>query len=354
MIERTTYFSKKITLLNVLSTLLVVILHAKPQERFGLPLDISQPFIYMIWVLTQAAVPLFFFISALLFYRNCSMSDIPRKLCSRFWSLVVPYILWNSLFVGIFWGITHVNYLHSMMNMGAVLNTPKEIIIAIITARYTVLWFVKDLIILSLLSPIIVLLLRNKGVAVLAQVIFITLPIVLPNYVMIGYEHTVNWLPIYFMGAIIGSTFSYEESENRINLASMPWLTKKTKWIVGTCSTILFVSLYISALRGEDYFYLYRLIAPICIWFLTDILLHRYINETFQVKTWMSYCFVIYCAHQFLLNVVEKIFVLATTPTSFTLNFMFIACPIVVIGSIILICHLTHDTKVYKILSGGR
>ena len=70
-INRNSYFSKKITFLNVFLTFIIVVLHAKTPERWGLPLDMTFPFIYVVNVFTQIGVPMFFFISGLLFYKNC-------------------------------------------------------------------------------------------------------------------------------------------------------------------------------------------------------------------------------------------------------------------------------------------
>jgi surface polysaccharide O-acyltransferase-like enzyme len=54
------YFKSKITFLNVILTIMIVILHAKSPERFGLLLE-DYPVIYSISMLCRVATPLFFF-----------------------------------------------------------------------------------------------------------------------------------------------------------------------------------------------------------------------------------------------------------------------------------------------------
>ena len=98
------YFSKKIVLLNWILTMLIVLLHGNPVIRFGLDMNTdSTIFIKLLFSACQVAVPLFFLISAILFYRTCTkFDDLKSKLRRRIKSLLIPYLLWNTLFVGIF------------------------------------------------------------------------------------------------------------------------------------------------------------------------------------------------------------------------------------------------------------
>ena len=48
------------------------------------------------------------------------------------------------------------------MNMKGVLNSPKEILVGIIFSEYTPLWFVKNLILYSLISPILLFIISKK------------------------------------------------------------------------------------------------------------------------------------------------------------------------------------------------
>lgn len=130
----------------------------------------------------RVAVPLFFFVSGYLFFfgfKPGQYINYKQKFKRRFHSLLVPYILWNTLYLGIFAigqmlfptlmsgnnkliaDYSILNYLQVYWNIiGGLfpLNGP--------------FWFLRDLIIVSLLSPFIQLLIKyTKGGIVLLLLI---------------------------------------------------------------------------------------------------------------------------------------------------------------------------------------
>ncbi len=346
--DRSFYFSKKVTFLNTFMTFLIVILHAKTPERWGLPLDMRYPFIYLVNAFTQVGVPMFFFISGLLFYRNCTFSEIERKLHSRVHSLLVPYIIWNTLFVGIFFFLTHIPFFHDKMNAGNVLDDPLEIINAILNARYSVLWFVKDLMIFCLLSAGIFLTLKNRTAAFTILILSI-MNVLLSNY---SYENIFTWFPIYFSGAIMGKYYS---GENHSYCSITSYMKNKVqRYCTITILTIGFVCLYVVAIYKPEGVFIFRLISPIILWYLTDLLLEHFLNKRFHTKVWMSYTFFIFCTHHFLLNVIQKMVVLTCPPTPLVLNVTYIISPIVVVGILIITAKFLSRYKFYTYLSGGR
>ena len=342
------YFSKKVTFLSVVLTFMIVILHAKTPERWGLPLNMDNPFIYLTNVFAQMGVPMFFFISGLLFYRNCDFKVIERKLYSRVHSLLIPYVIWNVLFVGIFWVLTHVPLLHNRMNMGEVLNDPVEIIYAIINARYTVLWFVKDLMIFCALSAGIYIALSNIKVA-LAVLALSIINALLGDY---GYENICMWFPMYFTGAIVGKFYLNKSAL----YGDLSGIIKKPfhKRCVTALLLAVLVLLYIMAARDAGNLFYYRLLAPILVWMVVDFLLKGFITQRFQVRPWMKYMFFIYCTHQFVLNVLQKFVVMTCPPTPLTLNLTFILSPVVVIVLLICTAKMLSRYRFYSYLSGGR
>ena len=107
--------------------------------------------------LVKVAVPVFFIISGYLFFANVDVLDSRvyfKKIRRRFWTLLVPYVVWNFLMAvkmghidwNAFWiyyakaGV-QIDWFGNMQLMTAPCNMP--------------LWFLRDLIIVSLLSPII-------------------------------------------------------------------------------------------------------------------------------------------------------------------------------------------------------
>lgn len=123
-------------------------------------------------ILCTVCVPAFFFISGYLFFikvDNYSMADYKKKLQSRFKTLFIPYILWNSFLVIIlfakqfhghsFAGVMEVNWLscywdytkapdlHNLWGWPLAIAYPVD----------GPLWFIRDLIITSIASPLIYL-----------------------------------------------------------------------------------------------------------------------------------------------------------------------------------------------------
>lgn len=342
------YFINKIAFLNVFLTILVVFLHAKTPERWGLALDMDYSFIYWTNVFTQIAVPTFFFISGLLFYRKCTFQEIERKLKSRAFSLLVPYLIWNTLFVILFFLMANIPSIHERMNAGNILSSPKEIIFAIVNARYTVLWFVKDLMLFCLLSAPIFILLRSLKSACL----FLILSVVLALMIEGGPESVYKWFPMYFSGAIVGRFFvDRKDSYNYF----LEYLSPTIRKCVVSLSMAVFIALWLlSGLYPEQFIFSFRFLSPILLWVLVDAFLVRYLQSGFQKRSWMKHMFFIYCTHQFVLNVIQKIVVLNCQPTQWILNVTYILSAVFTFCSLTYIANYLSKYRFYRYLSGGR
>ena len=123
----------------------------------------------------RLSVPLFFFISGYLFFYKIdqfSKEIFINKLKRRFKSLFLPYIIWNALCISLYMGLDylgyHINYLEDKGNnpltfLRAFIGFDENSLYAY-PAVYQ-LWFLRDLMIIILLSPILYFLLnRFKGV----------------------------------------------------------------------------------------------------------------------------------------------------------------------------------------------
>lgn len=155
----------------------VVFIHSNPHMMTfsgNTPVDIDQFHVYNIvhllfnYILTSIAVPLFFFISGFLFfYRSDFSADTYRhKLKKRFKTLIIPYIIWNLIIVTLYF---IAQYFMPSFTSG----TSKPVVdynwldwINIfwdnckgMPVSYQ-LWFLRDLIMLSLLSPLIYLIVK--------------------------------------------------------------------------------------------------------------------------------------------------------------------------------------------------
>ena len=337
------YFTNKITFLNVLLTFCIVLLHAKTPERYGLDLDWNYPFIYSVTILCNAAVPLFYFISGLLFYKTClSFQDVTRKIKSRIYSLLIPYLLWNTIFVTIFFILVRIPIIHQTMNMGKILGTPVDFLYAILGSYHTDLWFVKNLIVYTLLSPIVFYIVRNKKTRLISLLVLAFL------YVFYDWEYThlMNWLLIYYIGALFGYNY------NSIYPKILESFRDRTIFVISI--PLLFIVLYIISLLDVDMIKYYRLCSPMLIFCIVDIWLYDYLNNSFVKKRWMSYMFFIYCTHHFVLNVLQKIIVISLPHTGVVMHLSYIVTPVLTVLLLIGFSNKTSHFKIYKMLNGGR
>lgn len=334
-----TYFRNKITILNIFLTFMIVLLHAKSPERFGLEIE-DYPVIYAISMLCRVATPLFFFVSALLFLKGCTFNDLERKYASRIHSLLIPYVLWNVIFVVIFWFLAHVPAFSSKMHIGSILNTPKEIIIAIFNSYHTDLWFIRNLMFYTLIVPVFLCLFKNKQVSSLILVLLLCVAV----YIEPEYKSLLRWLPIYYMGAMCGYYWDNHTIGTFIH-------GKHSKFFTFISLLILFGLYLLSLWKNNDLYIIYT--SPLLIWFIVDGLLYKTI-QNLKLKKWMSYMFFIFCTHHFVLNVLQKIVVLYCEPNSIVIFLTYIFSSIVCVLILIKVADLISHYKFYKILTGGR
>ena len=153
-------FRDNVTWMSFLLTLLVIWTHALNAELFlgetgkssaaGLTESLLGEH------LAQIAVPGFFMMSAVLFFRNYRPEDTLRKWERRFRSLVIPYFSWNLLYYLGYLIATRAPVLREITGKEEVPISLKELLEALLLYKYNhVFWFVFQLILLALLSPLV-------------------------------------------------------------------------------------------------------------------------------------------------------------------------------------------------------
>ena len=121
------YLSYKILFFNFILSVLIVLLHSNCKVTLGWNNDGTNlsNFIELlttyICCIGHIAVPMFYIISAYLFYHNIStLKDTLSKIKKRIKTLLIPYLLWNTFFVFIFLVILRSplsKYLHMNNNL---------------------------------------------------------------------------------------------------------------------------------------------------------------------------------------------------------------------------------------------
>jgi surface polysaccharide O-acyltransferase-like enzyme len=178
------YLRVKIKVLSFFLVVLVVIVHAYNTNQVTEPTGLYRiyglnGFIqeYFCQGMNRIASPLFFIISGYLFFVNLTgkRQDFVRKVKKRFITLIVPYLLWSL------WGILFYIFLQSALpstisfsrghildyDLGKLLNT-----FFLDPVPYQ-LWYVRDLAVFAIISPLLYLLLKYLRVSLLLLCVFI-------------------------------------------------------------------------------------------------------------------------------------------------------------------------------------
>ncbi len=92
------YFWDKKAKISYILAVLVLLLHSSTPANYpDMPIWAANFFLFIQNVHTKIAVPLFFIISGALYYRDYDHSKYFDKIRRRFFSLIVPFLLWNII-----------------------------------------------------------------------------------------------------------------------------------------------------------------------------------------------------------------------------------------------------------------
>lgn len=285
------------------------------------------------------AIPSFFMISGFLFYRNFSITNTLNKYKSRFFTLLIPYLVWNSVAFLIFAIFTHTPFIAAYINMGAVDLTVNGIAKGIFMGEYNALWFVRVLIGLVILAPVFYYLLRNRIIGA------ITLSIL---YIIHWFLYVDEFTILY------GSLFFF--FGGYISIHYFKIAIKKYSNFLFYIS--LFVSILISFALINQWILSYTpirqttlLIFCITIWIISD-------KVNFPVKKpwWVHISFFISCSHGVILESTEKIILIVLGNNVFGAAIDYVFAPIITFIIIITIATLLKKylPRTWKIINGNR
>lgn len=156
--------SRKISVLSFILCLGVMTIHTYNLEVYGIGNSAGFVFwfeTFMNRLANGICVPYFFVLSGFLFFRNFDMSCLLRKYKSRCLSILVPYIVWNTLYYLFFAGITRTPILR-FMNVGEKMEFGLRAYGDYVWNGYYTLWFLRVLIWMILCAPVLWLLLKRR------------------------------------------------------------------------------------------------------------------------------------------------------------------------------------------------
>ena len=296
--------------------------------------------------ITRFAVPMFFMMSGITFFKNYDNKKYLTKIKARFFTLVIPYLLWNTI-----WMLWEIFTSHSFIANFSPDNMPYPLtLISILKGIFfyscnVPFWFVLDLIIFSFAAPIVFLIIKNKYVGIIS-VIVISIVSLFGIYLPMGLFYYPMAIVFYLMGGIIGYHFfdlASKKSSKPMQIASLVFLVA---YIVA--KNIVPQEIHINNYLTQTVVYT---LAAFSLWNIVDMFIER-----IKPRAIYNRSFAVYAMHLPIAIVILKILDFCA-PQSLWLEIpkfiIMIASTLVIIN---LVCAFLEKLapKIYATLTGSR
>jgi fucose 4-O-acetylase-like acetyltransferase len=332
------------------SSLIIVLRHASGYGNYTLDMS-KRGDIIVKWIIDtirfdgvfNVALPTFFFVSGVLFYKNFKMEDVFSKYKSRFRTLFIPYLIWNTIWMVFIILIGLVPGIADKLNQVESFELSiQNILLGIFYHKYNpVYWYVMQLIIYTLLSPVIYKLLENKyiGIAVVV-LLFLNETGCISIFSLISKYIPLSGLFFYVTGAFIG--IHYLKILNRSY--------KRSIYLIAGGLLAILILIYPESYENQFINALITITEVIALWIFMDLL------SEIQPSWWTYIYFYIYSVHYYIQLCVNKVLFLILPKNTLMIMVNF------VVGSSItvFICILTawimqkRCPRVWGLITGNR
>lgn len=356
-----TYLSDKLKIVSLISMILVVFLHSYNINVSFNSGSISFNSGYNLFIqnflsqgLTRIAVPLFFMISGYLFFLkfNGTKNEFKIKFKKRIKSLLLPYLLWSIYGLIFFYLLQLIPYAKNFFVNNIISNYSFQRILETIFINplpYQ-LWFIRDLFVMVIFSPIIYWLIRFLRLfpVLLLSVIW---------FVFFDFSFYIlsNEALLFFF---IGSYFAINKNNFIFNIFDNKYyFLFFILWIV-----ILFIKTQLIQMNLElDLIIgflpkLSILIGIISLWTIYDIVMKGKTQPNKIILFLTSFSFFIYAFHEPTLILIKKgLFYILGSEEIIGLMIYFVA-PIITIFISIFVAYFLkkYIPKFYYLITGGR
>lgn len=329
-------FSKKNLMFSFFCSILVMMIHTTNLQAYS----ITNGIVYYIEIIVTnfiapIAVPFFFINSGFWLYsKKRSSIDVFK---SRFKSLVLPYILWNIIFMIAFYILTYCG-----LSKVGVINNLCDVLMGVFFYKYNyVFWFMHQLIILTFLYPLFNKIFSTKKISMLIIIFLILIT------TFIG-DNTSSYLLIrssliyYSIGLFLGK-FYYQEMKNNNNINNIK------SWMLFIVSSLIFTlqMIYKSSII-IDLSIIRNLALLIFIYNNFNIFFNSKIRKIYYIS------FFIYSLHSIVLEVIEKIIYLVLPHSAFFALVDYLLAPLITLAIIYVIALIIKKTKLFYLLNGQR
>ena len=171
-------FFKKSAFFKLWLFVTILLIHAMNYEAYGLreAEGAAAALLYfieiLIFKLSWLAVVTYYFLSGYSFMLGFELSKTVDKLRRRIWSLLIPRILWNTIMWLFGIAVESIPALSQHLNsgFGYELSLASWVRDGLLRPADDPFWFMSNLIVMMLLSPLVYLLVKNRYIGVLAIV----------------------------------------------------------------------------------------------------------------------------------------------------------------------------------------
>lgn len=299
-------FWKKKEFISFAASILVFFIHshfAQDNVSGSLISVINQKFSFFFSrSITQFAVPAFFMLSGISFYKGYSNKKYITKIKSRVFTLIIPYLLWNTV-----WMVWRILCSYSFIAKFSSAGEPYPLTLESILKGIFFyecnmpFWFIFDIIVFSLAAPLIFTVIRNKYVGI-AAVICLSVSSLFGIFIPENLFYYPMSIVFYMMGAVIGyHFFDYASKKSPKPLQ------------IGSVAVLLVYILAKNIVPKELQFSNYLIetavytLAAFCLWNITDIFI-----EKIKPRAIYSRSFAIYAMHLniaiIVLNLISRVF----------------------------------------------
>lgn len=341
------YYSDKIRVMNFIAIIFVVFIHSPYTEAAGrvLPLAIQRGITES--GLAIFAVPMFFAISGMLFFNGIKKwEECLPKMRRRIKTLLIPYLIWNLIFVGWYAIMDLIPGISQFVNSNIFMQLSWDKPFSVLETLFVEpagfhLWFLRDLMIYVLFSPLIYIGIRKFAWGGLF-LMFLGL----------------GWIPrmgiTYFM---LGGIVSVHSNLEQIAV----WMNRKV--VIALLSIYLLNS--IAASLGFVYpgniFYQYYaqilgLVSIAAVWGVYDLFMKDGVNLMSLSNRILSFSFFIYLFHEPAFNIIKKMGLRMLGVQDWSIVLLFLINPFVMVAFAIGVGIIFKRIfpKIYSVCVGGR
>lgn len=332
--EISKYISKKIKIMSFLGIIFVLFIHSTI-----LNVEDYKAFAYtqsFFRTLFNSFYPLFFSISGFLFFNNFEEKKFKNKFKSRFKSLVMPYVFWNIFFLLIMLFLIYLPVTAPYMNSdfswlfnSSISDILKEIFIVPVGFH---LWFIRDLIILVLLSPVIWLLL--KKLSYFSILLFIVVQYLLSDFLLIG--------------AIVPFSMGGLLALKNVNLIY------RNNLLLFFLFLAAIIACYLDITNIHFKFYV-ALVPFLFLWFLYDKIID--LGYGFHaINKCATFTFFIYVFHEPTLNIFKKVILRIGNQNEISVWLSYFLSPPLIVLISVLVGYILKSkaNSIYSFMTGGR